>query len=101
MQIDKFDQIQTSQTGGQPHSDTSPSEVSECSLKYFKIVTWLRCTGHCAYPLASNVQGSDPGFMYLIVALERMKIRRTVFKYPQWPICRNKGNFLVSPTIES
>ena len=27
-----FGQIQTSQTGGQPYSNTSPYEVSECSL---------------------------------------------------------------------
>ena len=31
-QIYLFCQIQTSQTGGQPYSDTSPYEVSECSL---------------------------------------------------------------------
>ena len=31
-QIYLFCQIQTSQTGGQPDSDTSPYEVSECSL---------------------------------------------------------------------
>ena len=31
-QIYLFGQIQTSQTGGQLHSDTSPYKVSECSL---------------------------------------------------------------------
>ena len=58
MQIDKFDQIQTSQTGGQPHSDTSPSEVSECSLKYFKIVTWCGAlvTALTRLPLMFKVQ---------------------------------------------
>ena len=30
--IYSFGQIQTSQTGGQPYSDTSPYNVSECSL---------------------------------------------------------------------
>ena len=30
--IYKFGRIQTSQTGGQPYSDTSHYEVSECSL---------------------------------------------------------------------
>ena len=32
LQIDKFGWIQISQTGGQPYSDTSPYEVSECYL---------------------------------------------------------------------
>ena len=32
MQIYKFGRTQTSQTGGQPCSDTSPFKVSECSL---------------------------------------------------------------------
>ena len=31
-QIYVFGQIQTSQIGGQPYSDSSPYEVSECSL---------------------------------------------------------------------
>ena len=31
-QIYLFGQIQTSQTGGRLHSDTSPCEVSECYL---------------------------------------------------------------------
>ena len=31
-QIYLFGQIQTSQTGGQRYSDTSPYKVSECSL---------------------------------------------------------------------
>ena len=31
-QIYLFGQIQTSQTGGQPYSDSSPYKVSECSL---------------------------------------------------------------------
>ena len=30
--IYSFGQIQTSQTGGQPYSDTSPYKVSECPL---------------------------------------------------------------------
>ena len=30
--LHKFGQIQTSQTGGQLYSDTSPYKVSECSL---------------------------------------------------------------------
>ena len=33
-QIYLCDRIQTRQTGGQPYSDTSPYEVSECSLTY-------------------------------------------------------------------
>ena len=38
IQIYKFGWIQTSQTGGQQYSDTSPYKVSECSL------TWLMIT---------------------------------------------------------
>ena len=37
IEIYNFGQIQTSQTGGQLYSDTSPYEVSECSL--YKVST--------------------------------------------------------------
>ena len=38
IEIHKFVWIQTSQTGGQPYSDTSPYEVSECSLPKLKSI---------------------------------------------------------------
>ena len=41
IKIYKFGQISTSQTGGQPYSDTSPYEVSECSLAWPSIA-WLK-----------------------------------------------------------
>ena len=34
IQINKYGPIQTSQTGGQLYNDTSPYEVSECSLVF-------------------------------------------------------------------
>ena len=40
-QIYLFCQIQTSQTGGQPYSDTSPKDVSEYSLIEWKLQVYL------------------------------------------------------------
>ena len=76
----------TSQTGGQPYSDTSPNEVSECSLFYknsFKIRHFnshfisLKC-GRCLRPHQSS------------------SIRRT----PKRQRCRIFPNFESSPSSE-
>ena len=73
--IYSFGKIQTSQTGGQLYSDTSPYEVSECSLALFYLWAFAKAI------YKKRNKGSGCGSVGKVVASDTRGLR---FEYSHW-----------------